>query len=283
MNGWTIAGIAAVILIGGFVVLPLRAHRKAMEEAEEAYARVAARPPPPLHRFDPRQVVDLPEIAQRYFHHAIVRGTPLYSVAQLEMHGMFLLGDKNKFTTYEMTAQQALRPDQFVWLPQMRSGAMKITGSDALVAGKAWTRFWLIGLVPVARERTSPDLVRSAQFRAAVESAMWLPASLLPENRVEWEQLGANEASVTLRRYEPAIVLRIKVDAAGAVKEVVGQRWSNANRDKVFRLQPFGGTILSEGTFQGFTIPTQVAVGNQYGTDDYLPFFQATISRAIYH
>lgn len=283
MNGWTIAGIAAVILIGGAVILPLMAHRKAMEEAEGAYARVAARPPPPLHRFDPRQVVDLPEIAQRYFHHAIVRGTPLYSVAQLEMHGTFLLGDKNKFTTYEMTAQQALRPDQFVWLPKMRSGAMTITGSDALVAGTAWTRFWLIGFVPVARERTSPDLVRSAQFRAAVESAMWLPASLLPENRVEWEQLGANEAKVTLRQYEPAIVLRIKLDAAGAVKEVVGQRWSNANRDKVFRLQPFGGTILSEGTFQGFTIPTQVAVGNHYGTDDYLPFFQATISRVIYH
>ena len=283
MNGWTIAGIAAVILIGGAVILPLMAHRKAMEEAEGSYARVAARPPPPLHRFDPRQVVDLPEIAQRYFYHAIVRGTPLYSVAQLEMHGTFLLGDKNKFTTYEMTAQQALRPDQFAWLPQMRSGAMKITGSDALVAGKAWTRFWLIGLVPVARERTSPDLVRSAQFRAAVESAMWLPASLLPENRVEWEQLDANEAKVALRRYEPAIVLRIKLDAAGAVREVVGQRWSNANRDKVFRLQPFGGTILSGGTFQGFTITTQVAVGNQYGTDDYLPFFQATISRAIYH
>ena len=88
---------------------------------------------------------------------------------------------------------------------------------------------------------------------------------------------------MTLRRYEPAIALRIKLDAAGAVREVVGQRWSNANRDKVFRLQPFGGTILSGGTFQGFTITTQVAVGNQYGTDDYLPFFQATISRAIYH
>ena len=283
MNRWTIVGIAAVTLIGGAVILPLRAHRKAMEEAEGAYARVAARPPPPLHRFDPQQVLDLPEVAQRYFRHAIAPGTPLYSVAQLEMHGTFLLGDKNKFQTYEMTALQALRPpDQFVWLPKMWSGAMTITGLDALVAGEASTRFWLMGLVPVARELTSPDLVRSAQFRAAVESAMWLPASLLPENRVEWEQLGANEAKVTLRQYEPAIVLRIKLDAAGAVREVVGQRWSNANRDKVFRLQPFGGTILSEGTFQGFTIPTQVAVGNHYGTDYYLPFFQATISRATY-
>ena len=186
MNRRTIVGITAAALVGGAVILPFKAYRRAMGESEKAYARVAARPHPPLRRFDPEQVVDLPEIAQRYFRHAISPGTPLYSVVQLEMHGTFLLGDKDKFQTYEMTALQALRPpDQFVWLPKLRSGAMTITGSDALVAGDASTRFWLIWLVPVARELTSLDLVRSAQFRAAVESAMWLPASLLPENRVE--------------------------------------------------------------------------------------------------
>jgi hypothetical protein len=105
---------------------------------------------------------------------------------------------------------------------------------------------------------------------------------MLPDNGVEWEQVGPDEARVILRRVRPELVLRLKLDEAGRVREVVGQRWSNANPDKVFRLQPFGGTMLAEGTFQGFTIPTEVAVGNHYGTEDYLPFFQARITKAAY-
>ena len=283
MSSWAIIGIAALALAGGAVFIGLSNNRTAMEEAERAYAQIAARKGITLKRFDPAEIAGLPEIAQRYFRHAIAPGTPLYTVAELEMEGTFLLGDKEKFQTYEMSARQALRPpDQFVWMPKLRSGAMAIRGSDALVQGEAWTRFWLLGLVPVAQERTTPDLVRSAQFRAAVEGALWLPASLLPENEVQWEQVGPYEARVILRRFRPDIAIRLKIDEAGRVMEVVGQRWSNANRDKVFRLQPFGGTMLAEGTFQGFTVPTEVAVGNHYRTEDYLPFFQARITNVDY-
>lgn len=283
MNSWAVIGIAGILLAGGAVAAGLSAHRRGKLDAEKAYAAVATRQGAPLKRFDPGEIAELPEIAQRYFRHAIAPGTPLYSIAELEMEGTFLLGSKDKFQTYDMSAKQVLRsPDQFVWIPEMRSGAMTITGSDALVRGEAWTRFWLLGVVPVAQERTSPDLVRSAEFRAAVEGALWLPASLLPENGAHWEQVGSNGARITLRRYAPAIALELKLDEAGSVKEVVGQRWSNANPEKSFKLQPFGGTILGESTFQGFTIPTEVAVGNHYATGEFLPFFQARITKINY-
>ena len=70
--------------------------------------------------------------------------------------------------------------------------------------------------------------------------------------------------------------------ANGSVQEVVGQRWSNANPEKVFRLQPFGGTIASEATFGGFTIPSKLRMGNHFGMDEFLPFFQVDVSRADY-
>lgn len=283
MNSWTFIGVATVLLAGAAVVAGLIAHRSATTEAQRAFAQLTTRQGAPLKRFDATEIAQLPEVAQRYFRHAIAPGTPLYTVAELEMEGSFLLGDKAKFQTYDMSAKQALRPpNQFIWIPRMRSGSMTISGSDALIQDEARTRFWLLGLLPVAQERTSPDLVRSAQFRAAVEGALWLPASMLPDNGVHWEQVGADEARVTLRRFQPEIVLQLKLDATGSVKEVVGQRWSNANADKVFRLQPFGGTMLAEGTFQGFTIPTEVAVGNHFGTEDFLPFFQARITKATY-
>jgi hypothetical protein len=105
---------------------------------------------------------------------------------------------------------------------------------------------------------------------------------MLPEYGVQWEQVGASEARVTLRRFQPEIVLHLNIDERGRVTEVVGERWSDANAAKVFRLQPFGGAMLAEASFQGLTIPTQVSVGNHYGTEDYLPFFQARITKAVF-
>ena len=283
MNAWSIIGVGTTALVGGAIIVGLTMHRSAMREAQEGYATLAAIERRPMKRFDPAQVAQLPEVARRYFHHAIAPGTPLYSVAELEMEGSFLLGDRDDFQTYDMSARQVLRPPhQFVWIPRMHSGMVSISGSDALVAGKAWTRFWLFGLVPVAQEHTSPDLVRSADFRAAVEGALWLPTSLLPENGVDWEEVSANRAQLTLHRYDPPIILNLTLTPSGAVREVVGQRWSNANRDKVFRLQPFGAAVSDEGTFQGLTIPTRLAAGNHYGTSEYLPFFQASLTRVSY-
>ena len=283
MNRWAKFGLGSLILAGGAATVGYLSYRSAMAEAEEAYARLAGTQTSVQTTFDPSMVADRPEIAQRYFRRAIAPGTPLYSSVELEMEGTFLLGDRANHQAYAMSARQVLNaPDQFVWVPRMRSGAMTITGSDALVDAEAWTRFWLLGLVPVAQDRTSPDLVRSAQFRAAVESALSLPTSLLPANGVEWKQVSETRARLTFRRFSPAIVLNMTIDQNGAVREVVGQRWSNANRDKTFRLQPFGGTMGSESTFHGLTIPTKIAVGNHYGTADYLPFFQVRIKSARY-
>lgn len=258
-------------------------YRRAVADAERAYSRLLSPASATDEHYDPKLVAHLPEIARRYFNHAIRPGTPLRSAVELEMEGPFLLGDKDSHQTYRMTARQMLRPPhQFVWLPSLRSGAMRIGGSDALVGGEAWTRFWLGGLIPVAQSQTSPDLVRSAGFRSAVEGALWLPSSLLPSNGVRWEQIGPDRARVTFPRFDPPIEFVLTLDRSGAVREVVGQRWSDANSRKLFQMQPFGGSIAAEGTFDGYTIPTDISVGNHYGTDDYLPFFQAKIRRATY-
>lgn len=283
MNAWATFGIGASTALGAVILYGLIEQRSAMKEATTAYARVGAEPEPPKVRFGPEHVSELPEIAQRYFKHAIAPETPIYSVVELQMEGTFLLGDKAKFQTYSMSAREVLRPpDQFVWMPQLRSGALTISGSDGLARGEAWTRFWLFRLIPVVQEENYPDLVRSAKFRALGESALWMPSSLLPQNGVKWEQLGPADATVTFTRFDPAITLQLSIDASGAVKEFVGQRWSNANPDKTFRLQPFGGKVLAEGSFQGLTIPTQVKLGNHFGTEDYLPFFQARVVGAKY-
>jgi hypothetical protein len=257
-------------------------YRRAMADARNAWALIASSPSRDQGTYSPRMVADLPEIARRYFSHAIAPGTPLKSKVELEMAGTFLVGEKDKYQTYTLEARQILHPPSgFVWIARMRSGAMRISGSDALASGEAWTRFWLLGLIPVANALSSPDLVRSATFRAAMEG-VWAPASRLPQNGVVWEQTGQDQARVRFRQVTPEIVLEMTLAPDGAIREIMGQRWSDANPDKTFRLQPFGGTLEAEGSFEGYTIPVRLRIGNHYGTNDYLPFFQAEISRARY-
>jgi hypothetical protein len=78
------------------------------------------------------------------------------------------------------------------------------------------------------------------------------------------------------------VVLHLTLNDDGAVREVVGQRWSNANSEARFKLQPFGGTAVAEATFQGLTIPNEISAGNHYGSEDHLPFFQARLTEARY-
>ncbi|HEX8193382.1 MAG TPA: DUF6544 family protein [Allosphingosinicella sp.] len=282
MKPLTALALSAPLLVGGASALAWARRRGAMRSAEEAWRAVASRAEPAAGLFDPACLGGLPEIARRYFLRAIAPGTPLATTVELEMAGTFLLGDARRHRRFGMTARQILRPPfEFVWMPRLAAGAMRIDGSDALVAGEAWTRFFLAGLVPVADVRSSPDLVRSAVFRSAVEG-IWAPASLLPERGVAWEQIGADRARVTLSRTEPEIAIELALNEDGTLREVAGARWSNANGERRFRLQPFGGTVLRSARFAGFTIPAEVHVGNHFGTADYLPFFQARIVDAVY-
>ena len=280
---WKQAAAGAALLGTGAALVGHLRYRSAMAEAGRLHAAIGTPRQETEERFDPAEVAGLPEVARRYFAHAIAPGTPLFSVALIEMEGRFLLGDRDKHQLYTMKAREVIRqPDEFVWLLRLTSGVMTVSGSDGLAEGKAWTRFWVNGTVPVAQVSTSPDMVRSAGFRGAAEAAMWLPSTLLPRNGAEWEQAGPDQARVTIRGGGHPVTLVLTLGPDGAVREVVGQRWSNANADKQFRLQPFGGTVSAERRFSGFTVPSEVMMGNHFGTEDYLPFFQARITGISY-
>jgi hypothetical protein len=70
----------------------------------------------------------------------------------------------------------------------------------------------------------------------------------------------------------------LSVDSTGRLTSVVFQRWSDANPAKVFQLQPFGGYLSEYREFSGFRLPTRVEAGNFFDTNDYFPFFRATVS-----
>lgn len=128
--------LLTVTVVACTATLASISYQQAKREAEIALDSIIVRAKPSPGTFDPAMVSHLPEIARRYFTHAIAVGAPLHTTARIEMEGTFLLGDSTSFQSYAMTARQVLSPpSELVWIPIMRSGAISISGSNALVQG----------------------------------------------------------------------------------------------------------------------------------------------------
>ena len=228
--------------------------------------------------FDPAMVDRLPEPAQRFFRFAIKPGTPLYTVAEISMEGHFSLGNTAEPNYRPLMAEQILAaPHGFVWKLSAGDGVMKVSGSDVAEDTISWSRFWLLGIAPVARAGGNPDHSLSAFGRYVAEAVIWTPAALLPTDNVRWEPLTDLTARVTLTHMGLEQAVDLTVDTEGRPTKVVFQRWSNANPDKVFQREPFGAYLSEFKGFDGFQLPTRVEAGNFFETDDYFPFFRVTV------
>ncbi len=238
--------------------------------------RLAAMQPGNPPEFDPAMVAGLPEIVRRYFTFTIKAGTPLYPVAEISMRGLFGPGDKEAPDYLPMVAEQILAaPTGFVWKMSAKRGLLRLSGSDTHL----WSRFWLMGMVPVARLGGTADHARSAFGRYIAEAAFWTPAALLPGPGIIWEAVGEDIARVRVTRGAMSQMVELSIGADGRPLHVRFSRWSNANLEKRYRPQPFGGFLSRFQDFEGFRLPTHIEAGNHFGTRAYFPFFVADITR----
>lgn len=269
---WLIYYLPAILLVVIFCLVGWRAldHRA----DQTAWRKLIAGQVGETRTFDSSMTAGLPEPAQRYFSFTITQGTPLQTAVEIDMTGEIGLGSKDAPGYRNMTANQLLAPPHgLVW--KVKTGP--ISGSDGALPDKSWTRFWLLGLIPMVRT-SGADHHRSAFGRVVAEAAFWAPASLLPGEHVRWESIDANSARVVVSLGHLQQALDITVDESGAPTMIVLQRWSNANSERVYREQPFGGYLAAFRGFNGYRLPTRVEGGNLIGTPDYFPFFKADVT-----
>lgn len=267
--------MASLLIVTGLFALILVALRLYDWHAEKReWMRLAVMQPAKPRLYDPAMVADLPEPARRFFTFAIKPGTPLLTVVEIDMVGEFSLGSRNKPNYKAMRARQILAaPTGFVWKLWL-SGMVPISGSDS---GK-WTRFRIFGLIPVARLGGDANHARSAFGRYVAEAIFWSPAALLPGPNVSWEALDQNSVRVTVTHDRISQTVDINIDAEGCPVSIKFMRWSDANSEKEYRLQPFGGFLSDFREVQGFRIPFNVEAGNMFGTEDYFAFYKANVT-----
>jgi len=232
--------------------------------------------------FYPDMVKDLPVTARRYFEYTIKSGTPLYSTVELTMGGRLGLGPKEAPDYMEMNATQILAlPDGFIWNIKTGRGPMVVTGSDGFYKETSWSRFWLMRAVPLVRaggkSSHSEDHRRAAFGRLVAEAAIWSPAALLPSQSVSWEEMSSTTARATIKYHDLVQTVDIYLNDNGQPTQVIIPRWSDANPDNRYQVQPFGGYLSVFKEFEGYRLPTHVEAGNFIGTDKYFPFYIADI------
>lgn len=105
----------------------------------------------------------------------------------------------------------------------------------------------------------------------------WAPAARLPNDHVTWEAVDADTARATVAFNEISQTVDVTVADNGRPTMVVIPRWSDANAERTYRLQPFGGYLSEFRDFDGYRLPTRVEGGNFIGTDEYFPFYKVTV------
>ena len=266
--------LALLLSITGIITLPLLLLRSgdARAERREWQRLLQYQPASPAH-YSPALVDGLPEPARRFFHFAIAPGTPLLTVAEIQMAGRFSLGSRDRPGFRRMQATQVLAaPHGFVWQLQL-PGLLPISGSDS---GR-WTRFFIAGLVPVARLGGDPDHALAAYGRCIAEALLWTPAALLPGPGISWQAVDADTARVTVCHNGLSQAVDITVAADGQPLQVQFMRWTNANAEHRYRRQAFGGYLSDFREVQGYRLPFAVQAGNQFATSEWFAFYQAQI------
>lgn len=268
-----------ILILGSLAIAAMLAWRYQDQRETALVSERLARSRAPLpQRFDPALVADLPEPARRYFNYVIRPGAPLHAVTTIDMRGELGLGTRDAPDYQPMRAHQVLAaPHGLIWQVDAGRGWMRISGSDGMAGDQSWTRFWLWNLLPLVREGGSRDHLRSTLGRVVAEAAFWSPAALLPQNKVAWSAVDTDTARATITHLGMTQTVDIRVEKDGQPSSVSLPRWTSANPDKTYRLQPFGGYLSDFRDTGGYRLPFRVEGGNFFGTKDYFPFYKAEV------
>lgn len=230
--------------------------------------------------FTEDMVADLDEPVRRYFLHAIAPGTLLATYAELEMSGSYR--SKPDADWLPMQSSQIISSAKgFVWKANIGKNLIKFSGADYYAWDRGRVIISLWGLIPLVDARDE-NINRSSAGRLASEY-IWLPSALLPQNGVTWQAISDNTIQADFKIDNEPITLTLTINADGKLLGMSLSRWGDKTETGDWQYLPFGGEMVAEKTFDGYTVPVKIGAGWWFGTDKYWAFFQANVERAKFY
>jgi hypothetical protein len=112
--------------------------------------------------------------------------------------------------------------------------------------------------------------------------AVWAPAALLPAHGVRWTAPSDEMAVAAFNIDGEPVAVTLTLDPAGAVRRLELRRWGNATDDGGYAAIPFDADVAADARFDGYTIPTRLAVSWWFGTDRQFEFIRVTVHSAAF-
>jgi hypothetical protein len=226
----------------------------------------------PVRRFSSDMLAGLDEPVRRHFSHAISDGAALTNGVRITMSGRIKVGLWLPFS-----AEQTVDGRSFEWRARVGRGPLtplRVTDRYADAAGSTEGR--LLGRVTLFHA-ADVNTARSAATRAAIESVVFAPPSVLPGRGVTW-RAETDEVIVACFDLPPERPeVRVCIDEHGAIRTISALRWGNAG-EKPFQYIPFGGDVHAERRFGDLVLPSSLSVGWWFDTPRYAAFFRAEIN-----
>lgn len=203
----------------------------------------------------------VPAPVARYFAFALRDGQPLIRSATLRQTGMLRASADAAWIPFYAVEHFAVRPPGFVWDARCRIAPLVSIGiRDSYISGAGASEAKVAGLIPLGRQRDTPEVAAASLVRYLAEAA-WIPAALLPGEGITWTELDHTTARTTLTDLETTVSVDVQFGEHGQIDRISTVRYRDVNGRLV--LTPWIGYFRDYACIQGMMIP--MAADVQWG------------------
>lgn len=202
------------------------------------------------------QMLNLPEVMQRYLRYAQVVGKEPIHTVRLRQRGMYRTHPGQKWLPFVAEQSFTTNPPAFRW--QMRSQLfplISLSVKDQFAEGHGSLRVKLWSRITLAKAR-GPEMDQGELQRYLAEMA-WFPTAWLSQ-AIEWQIIDAHSVQATIR--EPGITASgvLHVNEQGQLTHLTTERYREERG--LYRLDPWSGQFDAYQEVDGIRIPTRFEI-----------------------
>jgi hypothetical protein len=208
-------------------------------------------------RFEHRELDGLPSPVKRYLRLVLVDDQPMIKTVNLEQTGAINISETgSKWYPFSATQRVVLQRPGFDWEARINIfPGVSIRARDTYIAGEGGFEASVLGLLPLAKKKGTPEMARGELMRFLAE-AVFYPTALLPSQGLQWEGLDASSAKARLRDGANCVELAFSFNADGLVESIRTESRERAVSGKMLPT-PWEGRWKNYVQHEGIWLPLE--------------------------